>query len=246
LTVALSVARIAAATGADGAKGGIADAATRCMAMVAYAEAAGEGGTGMAAVIRVIRNRVADGRFPGDPCAVVAAPGEFQPVTESPRLRLALKAPAEGDLAGALADFGPVDRARLDEAVRLASDPALGQSIDPTGGALYFVNPRFMEPAKCPWFAQLKRTGEVGRHVFMTHYAVGDPVGGPALDCALVKKYWASYVAAQPMGARRGVRWHKNPAWIVNVDRSPLAEGRTCSVGTYDPETRSYAGGGAC
>ena len=44
----------------------------RCLAMIAYAEAAVDGLGGMAAVIRVVRNRMSDLRFPGDACAVIA------------------------------------------------------------------------------------------------------------------------------------------------------------------------------
>ena len=47
---------------------------------------------------------------------------------------------------------------------------------DPTGGAVYFVNPRLMDPGKCPWFASLKRTASIGQHVFMADYA---PAGKP-------------------------------------------------------------------
>ena len=54
---------------------------------------------------------------------------------------------------------------------------------DPTGGALYFVNPDLMDPEHCPWFAALKRTARIGGHVFMTHYRPGEPPGPPALDC---------------------------------------------------------------
>ena len=154
-------------------------------------------------VVQVIRNRMADGRFPNDACAVVRAPGEFQPVSDSAKLRLALLDPAKHDMAAALADFGAPDRAVLDEALRLASPGGL-PSGDATSGALYFVNPRFMEPAKCPWFADLKRTGEIGQHVFMTHYRPGESKAGPALDCAAVKKWWAAFVSTQAAKGKRG------------------------------------------
>jgi spore germination cell wall hydrolase CwlJ-like protein len=222
------------------------DAGTRCMAMVAYAEAAGEGAAGLAAVVQVIRNRVADGRFPKGPCDVVRAPGEFQPVGDSARLRRALLAPEAQDMATALADFAPVDTAVLAEAVRLAQKDASPADPDPTGGALYFVNPRFMEPAKCPWFADLKRTREIGQHVFMDHYDAGESKGDPALDCAEVKQHWAAFVKAQGARGKRVGRRRINPAWLVEVAPSGLASGNRCQVGTYDPATRTYARAQSC
>jgi hypothetical protein len=40
-----------------------------------------------------------------------------------------------------------------------------------------------MDPAKCPWFATLKRTAEIGGHVFMTHWGDGETRRTLALDC---------------------------------------------------------------
>jgi Cell Wall Hydrolase len=192
----------------------------------------------------VIRNRVADPRFPKSACAVVRAAGEFQPVGESRRLRLALNAPERADPAMALADFGPVDHVAFTQALELAAENA-GPGAGPGNGALYFVNPRFMEPGKCPWFAALKRTGELGRHVFMTHYAEGEAADGPALDCAQVRRDYALWLKAG--GAKRkGGRRAINPAWIVEVEKSPLAGGGSCRVGSYDPRTRSYAPAQGC
>ena len=34
-----------------------------------------------------------------------------------------------------------------------------------------------MDPARCPWFAALKRTAQIGSHVFMTHYREGETAG---------------------------------------------------------------------
>jgi hypothetical protein len=153
----------------------------RCLAMIAYAEAAIDGSRGMAAVIEVVRNRQKDARFPRDVCAVVAAPGEFQPISESAELRRAVRGADDTDLVEL---FG-ADRASEREAIRTAERLALlSGRHDPTGGALYFVNPRYMDPAKCPWFAKLKRTAEIGGHVFMTHYGPDETPGKPAIDCA--------------------------------------------------------------
>lgn len=151
----------------------------RCLAMVAFAEAAVDGIPGMTAVIHVVRNRMHDPRFPGDACRVIAEPGQFQPVTTSPVLRQVARDPEAYRIPDVLGIRSPAARALLRTAHHLAAQPGR----DPTSGALYFVNPAFMDPTRCPWFAALKRTAHIGGHVFMTHYAPGEPSGEPALDC---------------------------------------------------------------
>lgn len=153
----------------------------RCLALIAYAEAANDGGRGMAAVIQVVRNRQKDGRFPADACAVVAQPGQFQPISESAELRAAVRSSEIAELPQLFGASSQGERRALAAAERLA---AAGAVEDPTGGALYFVNPRFMDPDKCPWFARLKRTAAIGGHVFMTHYGPDETPGAPALDCS--------------------------------------------------------------
>jgi hypothetical protein len=169
------------ATGETATRG---DDESTCLALVAYAEAAGEGAAGMAAVIRVIRNRVADERFPDDACSVVLQPGQFQPVGEQPRLRAALESPGRADPVHALGGPAAVDPVVLRSAFKLARTgrPA-SEMQDATAGALYFVNPAYMDPQHCPWFATLKLTAQVGQHVFMTHYGPDEPSRGAAIDC---------------------------------------------------------------
>jgi hypothetical protein len=65
----------------------------RCLALVAYAEAVIDGREGMAAVIRVIRNRMADPRFPDEACAVIAQVAQFQPVAHSTVLQRVVRDP---------------------------------------------------------------------------------------------------------------------------------------------------------
>jgi spore germination cell wall hydrolase CwlJ-like protein len=154
----------------------------RCLAMVAYAEAAVDGLEGMAAVIRVVRNRVADPRFPDDACEVIAQADQFTPVARSPVLRRVAADPEGYSILQVLGARSPAARRLLAEAHRLAKAP-LGH--DPTGGALYFVNPAYMEPELCPWFAGLRRTAAIGGHVFMRDRRPGEPLpAGPALDCS--------------------------------------------------------------
>lgn len=176
---------------ADAVAAGL-DAANRCLAAVGYAEAAAEGIPGMAAVIRVVHNRVHDPRFPGHPCKVVAHGGQFQAIEERPALKAAVRSPARLNLPRLLAVNTPFERMILGQAQRLAVDAKIARGPDPTRGALYFVNPYMMDPSRCPWFAKLKRTAVIGNHVFMTHYKPGEKRRGPALDCRKVGQGWAA------------------------------------------------------
>ncbi len=172
--------------GTAGAVDTISGREVRCLAMVAYAEAAVDGLPGMTAVMRVIRNRMVDPRFPDDACAVIAQSGQFQPVTESAVLRRVAQDPEGYSIPQVLGVRSPAARRLLATAHQLART-ALTRS-DPTGGALYFVNSALMDPARCLWFAALKRTAQIGSHVFMTHYREGEPPGPPALDCETAGK----------------------------------------------------------
>jgi spore germination cell wall hydrolase CwlJ-like protein len=160
------------------------DSDRRCLAMIAYAEAASEGSLGMLAVMRVVHNRIRHSAFPDDACAVVLQAGQFQPVSQQSGLRAALRRPEQANMAEALGAKSREARLRLVQAWRLAAVAAVWPSRDPTGGALYFVNPRLMDPDRCPWFALLKRSAIIGEHVFMKAYAPGERRGPRAIDCA--------------------------------------------------------------
>lgn len=170
----------------------------RCLTVVGYAEAVSEGNEGMAAVMRVVHNRIRDGRFPASACAVVRHGGQFQAIEESRRIKAALKAPNRMDLERTLNARTPFTQMMLDQARRLSLDPQVARGKDPTFGALYFVNPHMMDPSRCPWFAKLKRTTRIGSHVFMTHYRKGEKRVGPALDCRTAGRGW--------MAQRRGAK----------------------------------------
>ncbi|MBI1684276.1 cell wall hydrolase [Caulobacter hibisci] len=101
------------------------DALTR----VAYAEAGGQGDSGLAAVVYAILNRLASGRWGSSIEAVVNARGQFEPVLR-----------AGGDWR-ALPPPSLAQRARIDTIVNLALD---GRLPDLTGGALFFQNPRIV------------------------------------------------------------------------------------------------------
>jgi len=178
--LALSLTVVAAST-AGGRIGQVSGRKVRCLALIAYTEAAVDGLDGMAAVIRVVRNRAADPRFPDDVCAVIAQVAQFQPVAESRILRKVVRDPEGCRIPQILKLRSPGARRLLVRAHALARAPLAER--DPTGGALYFVNPDLMDRGRCPWFAALKRTARIGTHVFMTEYGAGEPPGPPALEC---------------------------------------------------------------
>jgi spore germination cell wall hydrolase CwlJ-like protein len=113
------------------ATAGTSDRERRCLAMLAYAEAAGEGPAGMLAVMKVVRNRIADPRFADDACAVALESGQFQPVGEQPALRRALAAPEGRNRAEALGATSRTARLRLVQAWRLAAAVAVWPARDP-------------------------------------------------------------------------------------------------------------------
>ncbi|MFZ1427520.1 MAG: cell wall hydrolase [Geminicoccaceae bacterium] len=160
---------------------GISGREVRCLALIAYTEAAVDGPDGMAAVIHVVRNRMADPRFPDDACAVVAQYAQFQPVAQSEVLQKVVRDPEGYSIPQVLKLRSPASRRLFAMAHELARAPR--REPDPTGHALYFVNPELMELERCPWFAALKRTVRIGGHVFMTDYRPGEPRRAPALDC---------------------------------------------------------------
>jgi Cell Wall Hydrolase len=189
---ALAILALAASVGLAGEEATAArlDMAGRCLAAVGYAEASAEGIKGMAAVMRVVHNRVRDKRFPGHPCKVVGQGGQFQAIDERPALRAAVRSPARLNLPRLLAVDSSFERMLMSQAMRLATDPRIARGPDLTKGALYFVNPDMMDPSRCAWFAKLKRTTVVGSHVFLTHYKPGEKRRAPALDCRKVGKGW--------------------------------------------------------
>jgi spore germination cell wall hydrolase CwlJ-like protein len=182
-----------------GAASGLTGREVRCLALIGYTEAAVDGIEGMAAVIRVVRNRVADPRFPDDACAVIAQVAQFQPVAQSEVLRRVVQDPEGYSIPQVLNVRSPAARRLLVAAHELARAPL--PTRDPTGKALYFVNPDLMDPGRCPWFAGLKRTARIGSHVFMTEHGAGEPPGPPALDCRALAQ--PSDVAGAAASARR-------------------------------------------
>lgn len=101
--------------------------AREAIARVAYAEAAGQGDSGLAGVVYTILNRARAGGWGASIDQVVNAPRQFEPVMR-----------VGGDWR-ALPAVTSAQRARIDTMLNLALD---GRLPDLTGGALYFQNPR--------------------------------------------------------------------------------------------------------
>jgi hypothetical protein len=238
LTLILGVIGVLIAAGAALAKADNLGPGSRCLALVGYAEAVSEGNEGMAAVIRVVHNRIRDGRFPGSACAVVSQNGQFQAIEESRRIKGALKAPHRMNLEKTLNTRTSFTKMMLKQARRLATDPKVARGKDPTRGALYFVNPHMMDPSRCPWFAKLKRTTRIGSHVFMAHYKKGEKRLGPALDCRNVGQGWmAQRAGAKTILARKNAG---DPARVV-AQSVPRPEPRPVAAVMPQPKPTQLA-----
>jgi len=99
------------------------------MARVAFAEAANQGDSGLAAVVYTILNRLRDGRWGATVDAVLNAPRQFEPVMRA---------------GGACRNLRPVSaasQARIDTIINLALE---GRLPDLTHGARFFQNPRIV------------------------------------------------------------------------------------------------------
>jgi len=129
------------------------------IARVAYAEAANQGDSGLAAVVYTILNRLADGRWGRAIDSVLNAPHQFEPVMRA---------------GGSWRDLPPVSeaqRARIDTIINLALD---GRLPDLTNGARYFQNPRVVAaraangqvPASLVNFGGAPPSAVIGAHSF--------------------------------------------------------------------------------
>lgn len=181
LLAVLGASLVASAVGVHAAEA-VSGRQARCLALVAYTEAAVDGPDGMAAVIQVVRNRMSDQRFPNDACAVIGQVVQFQPVAQSAVLQKVVLDPEGYNIPQVLKLRSPAARQRLAAAFELARAPRRAPAA--IGNALYFVNPDLMDPARCAWFAALKRTARIGGHVFMAEYSPDEPRAAPALDCS--------------------------------------------------------------
>jgi len=120
--------------------------ARHCVALAMYWEARGEGPEGMLAVGSVIRNRVADSRFPNTFCGVVYQGGE------TPPCQFSWWCDGKSDR--------PTDSALWRSALSLADELLSDAPPDATAGALFFHHVGM----RSPWRRQ--RTATIGNHVF--------------------------------------------------------------------------------
>lgn len=110
------------------------------LARLVNGEARGEVYQGQVAVAAVILNRVKSSSFPNTISGVIYQKGQFSCVTD-------------GQFNKAIAK---------DSTVYKAAQEAMS-GVDPTGGALYFYNPK---TAKSKWLYSLKTVATIGNHVF--------------------------------------------------------------------------------
>lgn len=143
--------------------------AREAIARVAYAEAAGQGDSGLAGVVYTILNRVASGRWGASVDSVVNARAQFEPVLR-----------AGGDWRN-LPTASAAQRARIDTIINLALE---GRLPDLTGGALYFQNPRIVAARAAAGTVSEQRVNfggarpsvTIGDHAFYVEVA-GDGIG---------------------------------------------------------------------
>lgn len=145
----------------------------RCMSLVAYGEARGEGREGMLAIMFVVMNRVRAAANDGDktplPCDVVAEKHAFEAL-HGARFRRALNSIRRGHEPVLLTHSDPAEAAGLDLANSLAREMIDGKLTDDlTGGATHFYCPtqqRLLRRQKPDWAAKLEATAWIGKQVF--------------------------------------------------------------------------------
>jgi len=108
------------------------------LAHLVYGEARGEPYIGQVAVAAVVINRTRDSRFPNTIAGVIYQPGAFDAVSD-----------------------GQINLAPNETAYKAAKDALNGW--DPTGGALYYYNPR---TATSKWIWSRKIVKVIGKHNF--------------------------------------------------------------------------------
>ena len=114
----------------------------RCLALMTYHEARGEGTKGMQAVAYVAINRANSGRYPQDLCKVVRQPYQFTGMKKE-KLPIKEKGAWEKAYATAVLSF-------------------YGLIKDPVDGALYFHNTTILPS----WASAKRRVAQINSHIF--------------------------------------------------------------------------------
>ncbi|HUN46438.1 MAG TPA: cell wall hydrolase [Stellaceae bacterium] len=153
----------------------------RCLSLVAFAEARGEGRDGMAAIMFVVMNRVhatVAGTFPGPavakgkevlPCDIVAQKGAFEALRGA-RFHRALLSIRHGQAPLLRQHPDPTEKDSLELAQSLAHGIMTGELTDDvTAGATHFYCPaeqRELRRSKPEWADRMVATAQIGKQVF--------------------------------------------------------------------------------
>lgn len=141
------------------------------IARVAFAEAANQGDSGLAAVVYTILNRLQDGRWGSSVEAVLNARGQFEPVMRA---------------GGSWRNLPPVSeaqRARVSTIINLAIE---GRLPDLTNGARFFQNARIVAAREAAGavspgltnFGGAPSSAVIGAHTFYVEAGRGDAANG--------------------------------------------------------------------
>jgi hypothetical protein len=197
------------------------------IARVAYAEAANQGDSGLAAVVYTILNRLQGGRWGASVDSVLNAPHQFEPVLRAGGTWRNLRAVSDAQ------------RARIDTIINLALD---GRLPDLTNGAQYFQNPRIVAvraangqvPASLVNFGGATPSAVIGAHSFYVQAGRGGD-RRPAADTSHGRGRVASDVVL--MAAGGGIFVGENRAFppaAAAPDR-PAEEPQTTVALTMSP-----------
>ena len=166
------------------------DNEVRLLAATCWGEARSEGEDGMRAVAHVMVNRVGP-RFGEDLTTVILSPKQFSVWNSGdPNRRLVLTLVRDPD-------HFSVGGPEWDTALRIAREVLSGQSVDPTGGALFY-HTRAIRPA---WARHAQGRHIIGAHVFYIDVPDGGQRSPPHLiDIAQIV---APNAAAAELNSRR-------------------------------------------
>ena len=118
--------------------GGLSNSDLYLLSCCVYGEARGESYTGKVAVAAVVLNRIKSSKFPNTVSGVIYQKGAFTCVSD-----------------------GQINLGTNDECTRAAQDALSGW--DPTGGALYYFNPK---TATSAWIWSRPQLVTIGQHIF--------------------------------------------------------------------------------
>ena len=118
--------------------GGLSNSDLYLLSCCVYGEARGESYTGKVAVAAVVLNRIKSSKFPNTVSGVIYQKGAFTCVSD-----------------------GQINLGTNDECTRAAQDALNGW--DPTGGALYYFNPK---TATSAWIWSRPQLVTIGQHIF--------------------------------------------------------------------------------